>query len=132
MEKLEAVGILINCLTQNEDLRQDLWVHYLSGNPTDSFIIHLEQIVSEYSDDLKLKYSLWDIYKNPPSEKLQEFLSNFSDFEQSIMCSLMLGFDIEQIAVHRGISEVRIRQTVSNIRYNIMWEHYYGTKEKSQ
>lgn len=131
MEKTEAVGILINHLTQSEDLRQDLWVHYLSGNPVDSFVSHLEKITADYSEDLKVKYAIWQILQNPLPEKFDQFLNSFSEFERSILCSLMLGLSIQQISQHRGISEVRIRQTVSNIRYNISWEHYYGTKEKS-
>lgn len=129
MDRMEAVGTLINCLTENEDQRQDLWVHYLSGNPVDSFVSHLEKLSLEYSDDLQVKYAVWNLIQNPPSEKFELFLNGFSEFEKSILCCLMLGFTIEQIAQHRGISQVRIRQTVSNIRYNTMWEQYNGLKE---
>lgn len=130
MEKMSAVGTLINCLTNNEDLRQDLWVHYLSGNPVDSFVSHLEKIVADYSEDIKVKYAVWNILQNPSSDKFELFLNSFSEFERSILCSLMLGLSIEQIAQHRGISEVRIRQTVSNLRYNSAWRQFYGTKEE--
>lgn len=128
---MEAVGILINCMTNNEDLRQDLWVHYLSGNSIDSFVSHLEKITLEYSDDLRIKHAIWNALQNPISDNLESFLKTFSDFERSILCYLMLGFSIEQISSYRGISSVRIRQTVSNIRYNSSWEKFNGTKEKS-
>ncbi len=128
---MEAVGTLINCLTNNEDLRQDLWVHYLSGNSADSFVSHLEKISVEYSEDLKVKHAIWNIIHSPLSEQFPEFLNNFSDFEQSIICLLMLGLSVQQISHHEGISEVRIRQTVSNIRYNISWGQFYGIKETS-
>lgn len=125
---MEAVGTLINCLTENEDHRQDLWVHYLSGNPLDSFISHLERISADYSEDLHVKFAIWNLIQNPLSEKFEVFIEKFSDFEKSILCSLMLGLTIPQIAAYRGISEVRIRQTVSNLRYNVTWEKHYGTK----
>lgn len=131
METMEKVGYLINSLTSNKDHQQDLWVHYLSGNSVDTFVSHLEMISAEYSDEINIKYAIWQLMNNPPSEELTEFLSNhFSDFELSIMYSLMLGVSIEQISRFRGISQVRIRQTVANIRYNDSWRQFNGTKEK--
>jgi hypothetical protein len=129
VEKMEAVGTLINCLTNNEDLRQDLWVHYLSGNPTDSLVTHLQKISDDYSEDLKVKHAIWQLISSPLSEKFPDFLSSFTEFEQSIICLLMLGLSIQQISKHEGISEVRIRQTVSSIRYNVVWRQFYGIEE---
>ena len=130
MKPLEQVSCLINSLTNDEDLRQELWVHYLNGNPPDSFSRQLEKIRIEYSDDLELKQSLWNILTNPPSEKFTKVLSHFTDFERSILCFLMLGLTIEAISSVKGICEVRIRQSIANIRYNGIWEKAYGIKEK--
>ena len=130
MERMEAVGILINCLTKDNDLRQDLWVHYLSGNSVDSFASHLEKILVDYSEDTKVKHAIWNIIQNPISEDFQLFLNNFSEFERSILCNLMLGLTISQISKYHGISEVRIRQTVSSLRYNKAWGQFHGVKEE--
>lgn len=130
MKTQKVVGQWINCLTQDEDLRQDLWVHYLSGHTLESFPSRLEEIIAEYSDEHQVRQSIQDIITYPPSDEFIEFLNTFSEFERSIICHLMLGFDIEHISNARGISEVRIRQTIATIRYNPTWENYHGTKEE--
>lgn len=42
----------------------------------------------------------------------------------------MLGLDVSQISEQKGISEVRIRQSIATIRYNKAWS-IYGIKEES-
>jgi hypothetical protein len=127
---VQEVSNLINCLTNNEDLRQDLWVLYLSGKPLESLPDHLEQLNAEYTEDQKVKDAMWQLIKNPPSESLYEILEEFTDFERSIMCLLALGLSIDKIALFKGINQVRIRQAISSIRYNSSWDKYYGIKEK--
>ena len=130
MKPLEEVSNLINCLTSDEDVRQELWVHYLSGNPEDTFASHLQKLNLEYSEDENLRKNIWILLKNPPSEKLTSILNDFSDFEKSVICLIMLGQNVSQISAHKGINEVRIRQAISSIRYNSAWEKYHGTEEK--
>lgn len=131
MRPTDEVNNLINCLTNDEDLRQDLWVCYLSGTSVESFESRLERIRVEYSDDIELRKSIWQLIKNPPSEELSTVLQeNFTDYERSIICCLMLGLEIDKISYIKGISEVRIRQSIATIRYNDCWEVMYGTKEK--
>jgi hypothetical protein len=109
-----------------------MWVCYLSGTPIESLESRLERIQVEYSDDIELRKSLWQLIKNPPSETLSLALEkNFTDFERSIICCLMLGLNASKISNIKGISEVRIRQSIATIRYNDCWEVIYGTKEKS-
>lgn len=132
MRPTDEVNNLINCLTNDEDLRQDLWVCYLSGTPVESFESRLKRIKVEYSDDIELQKSIWLLIENPPSETLSAVLQeNFTDYERSIICCLMLGLEISKISNIKGISEVRIRQSIATIRYNDCWEVIYGTKEKS-
>lgn len=132
MGPTDQVSNLINCLTNDEDLRQDLWVCYLSGTPLESFESRLERIKVEYSDDIELRKSIWQLIKNPPSQALSETLEkNFTDYERSIICCLMLGLEVSKISNIKGISEVRIRQSIATIRYNSCWEVMYGTEEKS-
>jgi hypothetical protein len=123
------VDNLINCLTNDEDLRQDLWVHYLSGNSTESLSLHLDKIRTEYSDDIKLRNAIWQLIHNPPSDKLTNIIDNFTDFERSLICLLMLGLCVNKISVIKGISEVRIRQSIASIGYNSCWS-IYGIEEK--
>lgn len=128
MKTVKMNGHLINYLTIDEDLRQDLWVHYLSGNPVESFSAHLEKISAEYSEEINLRHAAWQLINSPTSTEFEEFLVTLTDFEKQIVCSLMLGSTIEFIAISHGISEVRIRQTIAAIRYNPAMEIYHGIK----
>lgn len=135
MDPLESVSNLINCLSNDEDVKQDLWVYYLSGTPVESLDARLKRIkteYTEYTEDLELQKSIWDLIQNPPSEELSNLIeTNFTDYERSVICCLMLGLDAGDISNIKGISQVRIRQSIATIRYNRCWEEIYGTKEKS-
>ena len=130
MNPTDQVSQLINCLTNDEDKRQDLWVHYLSGHSPSTFVAHLDKISKEFCADQYLHKLLWDIFNNPPSHKFKELLSNFSEVEQSVVCLLALGLTVDQLSKYKGISEIRIRQVISIIREKDCWEELYGVKEK--
>jgi len=129
VSQTEQVSKLISCLTEDEDKRQDLWVHYLSGNPTSTLASYLEKINQEYSQHSELQDLLWQVFVNPPSDRFKTLLSNFSEVEQSVICLLSLGLTVSRISEYKGISEVRIRQLISIVRYNEVWEELYGIKE---
>ena len=132
MRSLDEVSNLINYLSSDEDTRQDLWISYLSGTPVESLDARLTRIKSEYSDDSELQKSIWALIQNPLSENLQTLIeTNFSDYERSVICLLVLGCNSSTISEIKGISQVRIRQSIATIRYNKCWEEAYGTKEKS-
>lgn len=125
MKPTDQVRSLINCLTNDEDLQQDLWVCYLSGTPIQSFESRLERLKVEYSDDVELQKSIWQLIENPPSEALSMILEkNFTDYERTILCCLMLGLGVDKISYLKGISQVRIRQSIATIRYNECWSTY--------
>lgn len=125
------ISQLINCLTDNEDHRQELWVHYLSGGSSDSFSSHLDDVSSDILDSSRFKNTLWDAFKNPPSDRFYQLLDSFSSFEQSIMCLLMLGLSIKEIGGYKGISEIRIYQAISSIKNSRCWGRLYGIKEET-
>lgn len=131
MDSLKQVGNLINCLTKDEDLRQELWVHYLSGNDVDSFVSHLEQIKLEYNQDLELKRHIWTLLNRPLNRHISDIMRHFTELEKSILCLIMLGLSVPNIAQIKGASEVRIRQLIASIRYNECWSTFYGTQEKA-
>lgn len=131
MGPLNEVSNLINCLSNDDDVRQDLWVHYLSGTPVESLEARLVRIKAEYSDDIELQKSIWNLIKNPPPEELSTLIAaNFTDYERNIIFCLMLGLTAGKISEIKGISQVRIRQSIATIRYNKCWEEAYGIKEK--
>jgi hypothetical protein len=129
----ETASSIINCLTNDEDLRQDLWVYYLSGSPVENLNSRLESIKKEYSDHLELQKTIWQLINQPlPLDLSNKIKSNFTEYERSIIICLMLGLEVEKISNIKGISQVRIRQSIATIRYNSVWEEIYGTKEKSK
>lgn len=125
----QEVRQLINCLTNDEDARQELWVHYLSGNSVDSFVSRLDEIAQDCSQDDKVKANLWNLFTNPPGERFYALLNNFSQFEQSVICLLMLGLTLSEISGYKGLSEIRIKQVVHSIKSNKCWEALYGIKD---
>ena len=125
MGPLNLVSNLINSLSNDEDVRQDLWVYYLSGSAPESLETYLGRIKAEYSEDKELQKALWQLIYHPPSEKLSDIIeSNFTDYERTVICCLMLGLDVGKISEIKGISEVRIRQSIATIRYNKIWLSY--------
>lgn len=131
MKPTDQVSQLISALTNDEDQRQELWAHYLSGNAESSLASYLAQINKEFSLESEIQAHLWRIAKNPPSEKFYDLLSRFSEVEQSIVTLLALGLTVAHISRYKGISEIRIRQVISIIRDNDCWEELYGIKETS-
>jgi hypothetical protein len=125
----ERVSQLINCLTNDEDQRQDLWVHYLSGHSPSTFASHLNKLNREFSNDSELQNFLWDLFKNPPSDKFARLLGNFSNIEQSVVCLLALGLSVSELSGYKEISEIRIRHVISVVRENGCWEELYGVEE---
>lgn len=129
MEPADQVSSLINHLTNDEDLQQDLWVHYLSGNPPDTLASYLEKIHLELAIEREIQVRLWYVLKNPPSDKFFKLLAQLSGYEQSVACLLSLGLTISQISEYKGISEIRIRQVVSVMRENDCWEQIYAEEK---
>lgn len=131
MNPLYSISNLINCLSNDEDIRQDLWVSYLAGTPVESLEARLVRIKAQHQEDKELQQTIWNLIYNPPSEELSNLIhKNFTEYERSIICCLMLGLTVEKISNIKGISEVRIRQSIATIRYNDCWEKTYGTKKE--
>jgi hypothetical protein len=124
MGPLQQIQDQIHLLTNDEDHRQELWLHYLKGNSIETFAKKLDQIKLEFSEDSDLRRKIHDLLSNPPASSFTEILDNFSDFERKTICLLLLGVDVKTISKIKGISEVRIRQVIHAIRYNSVWSKY--------
>jgi hypothetical protein len=122
MSKHQQIASLINRLTLDEDLRQDLWVAYLSGTPNNSLTIVLDSISSFNHIEDNFKQQIQSLISNPPSI---QHPPHFSDLECIIVCLLILGCDLSIISRYNGISEVKVRQVVVALQ-----EGKYGFKEK--
>lgn len=126
VKTLETVNSLINSLTKDEDVRQNLWVYYLTGTASESLEARLSNLKKEHINDSFLQKTIWNLIQNPPSIELSNLIdNNFTYFESSIICCLMLGLSVSEISDIKGISEVRIRQSIAVIRYNNIWNKVY-------
>jgi hypothetical protein len=129
MEPADKVSSLITHLTSDEDLQQDLWVHYLSGHPADALAAYLEKLKMETAIEREIQARLWYVFRNPPSEKFTKLLASLSELEQSVACLLTLGLTVDKISKYKGISEIRIRQVISVMRDNDCWEQLYAEEK---
>ena len=127
---IRRVQSLIERLTSDEDKQQTLWLYYISGEPAENLSNKLEEISREHELLRKFQESLVDLYANPIPEDVFKFLSNFSDYERSIMFLLLLGFSVTEVSEYKKISIVRIKQSIAAIRKHTIWEETYGIKEE--
>jgi hypothetical protein len=119
----DLVTTLINCLTSNLDIRQELWVHYLSGQPITALIELAQKLKSLEDNRIFMELNL-ESFKVGDSDKLLELMSHFTEYDQSIMSLIVIGFSIYEIAVYKGTSVIRIIQTLNAIKYNPYWIEY--------
>lgn len=120
---------LINSLTVNEDERQDLWVAYLSGTPTNYLSCELERIRLDDIEELKPSINQLLTQSIPPH--LLTTLNQFSDFEKRVIYHLLLGLSVDSIARYNKLSSIRVEQTISTIRKSSLWDEYLdGTKKE--
>ena len=121
----EKISQLINSLTVNEDIRQDLWIAYLSGTPANKLSSKILQILISYDIEER------SVKTFTLSSAQESFFNAFSDLESRVMYLLSLGYNVGEISVALGRSRVAILQAVSSMRKNIAWD-LYGIKEKLQ
>lgn len=117
---------LINLLTNDEDLRQDLWICHLSGTPMASLKKQSEQLKFEQKVEEDFNHAIFDFIKSPLSESL---VNNFTDLELSIIFHLAVGHDIITISRYKGITEVRVRQMIASIKSSNAWDDIWRSRE---
>lgn len=109
---MESVFNLIERLTIDEDLKQDLWVKYLSGCPLHCLPDALCDLIQDGITSEKSYYKyLNDI------ESLVVVYNEIKDLprhQRNIILLLYTGFTVELISEYKGISLVRIRQAVAS------------------
>lgn len=119
--ELTSIKQLINSLTEDEDLRQELWVHFLSGHPSPSFIYQLEvlMIYRRVVEDFQYKMAVF--LRRPLSSRVEKALLILAPTERRIIYLLMCGLSPEDIAKYKGISVVKVYQAITSIRSSPAW-----------
>jgi hypothetical protein len=122
MSNQNLVNSLINCLTDDEDHRQELWIHYLNGNSLESLSNHLSNIKSDKDISEQIQKKIWSATKNGSSDFLQNALQNFSKVEQSVIILLALGLSVAQISKYKKLAEIRVNCVIFAIQNNEYWK----------
>jgi len=116
-----SIAERINCLTSDEDLRQELWVYYLEGNSPDTFEHHLARLKKQIPEQEAIDKVVHDIIHKPFSKKLSNILDYFTDVERSVIFMLLLGYTVDNISGINNMCQVRTRQMIQNIKNNTNW-----------
>ena len=120
--ELQTVKNLIDQLTDDEDLRQDLWVHFLSGSNTSTFIYQLEVLQIHNAIINHLQDQLVVFTTQPMTAQFEIALHSMSAVEQQILYLLLLGLVPVEIAKYKNISVVKIYQAVLSICSSPTWK----------
>ena len=115
----------INQITTDEDLRQDLWVAYLSGVPLSQLSNNILNKLLTDEINSQDKAALELIYSHIPL-KLLNILTND---EKHVLFLRYLGYNIGEISVKLGKSRVAILNLLSSIKKNKRLGLYYGTQK---
>ena len=117
----KRVEKLINSLTHDEDIRQDLWVDYLTGTDMYTLVFKAFQHKIKYNSQSENCPFIRDLLYNPPKE---EFIEKFTENERELMCLFALGYNIGEVCVHLGITLVGVEHLLSSIRSKEAWDRY--------
>jgi hypothetical protein len=121
----KVVQLLIQVLTKNEDLQQDLWVSYLSGDIKTTFCDKLEQLTLRYDVEQRCVEKLQEII----NLDIVDSLNTLSDLQCSILFMTMLGYTLEQVSKYNGVEQVIIDQELVNLTKHPLWVEYGIKKE---
>jgi len=125
----KKVEQLINSLAHNEDIKQDLWLDYLTGTDLSLLVFKAYQHKLKYYSQTVDNVLLNDLLYNPPKE---EFIEKFTDCEKELMCLFALGYNIGEVCVHLGISLVGVKQLLSTIQSKKTWSEKWLSRDLLQ
>jgi hypothetical protein len=114
----EMVHRLILVLTKNEDLRQDLWVSYLSGEIISTFCSKLKQLSLHQDVEKTAANSLQHILD---LDIPQDALNQLSDLQCSILFMLCLGYNLEQVGRYNAIKQTTVDKEAIDLSKHPVW-----------
>lgn len=118
----------INCLTENEDIRQDLWILFLKGTPVPDLNKALSYLSVSYHP-LNLAAAAQSLALSP---FFLELINNFTELELFIIICLAAGHDVATICRYKGITEVRMRLVISSVIQNEAWADIWRLRYDSR
>lgn len=130
-EDQKTVLLVINKLTNDEDIRQELWVEYLTTGSL-SFTENLEKhkFNTEQNYELAALIMQLMVSKSPEAQAIQDTFDSLTDLERSIVACLLIHLDIEQISGYKELAPIRVMQVIATIRNNSNWKEVWRLREQ--
>ena len=119
--ELRRIKSLIDSLTDDDDLRQELWVHFLSGSNSSTFSNHLEILRLHYDIIQNFQHRVEIFARNVVSNGIEIVLQSFAPVEIQIIYFLILGLTPVNIAEYNCISLAKVNQAILIISKNPIW-----------
>lgn len=123
------ISKLINTLSNSEDVRQDLWLDYLSGVEPSTLFYRAHQHRLRYRVQSENQLLDSQILSTPPSDK---FMKLYTDTERELMYLITSGYNVGEICVHLGINQVGLERLLSSIKSKRMQEETWLSKDHLQ
>lgn len=113
--EIQKIHDLIQLLTDDEDLRQELWLKYLSGCPQNCLPDALCDLIREEINNNNLNYQISNDIRD--LKCIHNLIEDLPRHQQNIIVLLYTGFTVELISQYKGISVVRIKQSIYSFYY---------------
>lgn len=117
MSNTAQIKELIDRLTTDDDLRQELWLHFLSGVPTSSLSDCLEQITINYKIINELQSEADRHFQNGDYMCLVDKIGRMPQIERLILYLSTLGLNPLEISKYKNIDLNRVNNVLTAI-YN--------------
>jgi len=119
--EMKSTQELINSLTSDEDLRQELWISVLSGTPPAVLSSNLELLHLQYKMVEEFQRNIEIFAVVPLSDKCNRLLSSLTLIERNVVYLLLLGLSSYDIAKYKDIDITKIQQLILSIRSSNLW-----------
>lgn len=112
------IQALINSQTDDEDIRQDLWVQYLS-DPTRELSLEEAQYRHLLTHHLQNEFACFMI--RPLSGAAEEAVAILAPIERKVLYFLLMCESLTTIAKYNNMTEVRVKQVIASIQRSPRW-----------
>lgn len=120
-DEIVKIGMKLDESTEDEDVRQDVWVAILETGDTDASA-HLARILLEKNQREEMQERVVSLIFSQPSNKIMFILDRLSPNQQSVALMIMLGYPIDYIARYKNMCNLRFAQTLRCIAKHEAWE----------
>lgn len=122
-DKLKQACDIIESLTQDEDLRGELWLLFLSGCDPENLYAELQMVMWERQITDQISTVAFHIATS--NSAFTQALDFLSPIERSVLVLVAAGVAIDTIAWYKSISPLRVKQILFSIQRSPIWNSLY-------